>query len=328
MPEQNRLLICNTDGSQVDSIPVQDKPWNVTAVNNSTVAVTLLCRTIIRQERWYRQYRLTVILRLHGSGDRIFYSSYNNNLYWYSYTDNRHHTLTLPSPPRSMTTLQDNSLYVRWKSSKSIKGKKSEYVLKSNTPKPSLPILTAGNLPLIYINMSSVRLLIPKVQSSNKQEADSSLSGPDLLDQDILMACFQSMSVVPQADNPLPRHPTDKELYHRALHANLTHQPGSAIENRQYQIDVKGISMSTGSWEDFVDRVKHDGRLVNQPAVQIPALEWNTADKHFRKPKEDIELLPLVTGVDVKIVAAPAIVYQTPGVTDCSISKVCILSMI
>lgn len=47
-----------------------------------------------------------------------------------------------------------------------------------------------------------------------------------------------------------------------------------------------------------------------------------------RKPKEDIELLPLVTGVDVKIVAAPAIVYQTPGVTDCSISKVCILSMI
>ncbi|XP_063419366.1 intermembrane lipid transfer protein VPS13B-like [Mytilus trossulus] len=221
----------------------------------------------------------------------------------------------------AVNTILDCFNLSQGKSSKS-KGKKSEYVLKSNTPKQSLPILTAGNLPLIYINMSSVRLLIPKVQSSNKQEADSSLSGPDLLDQDILMACFQSLSVVPQADNPLPRHPTDKELYHRALHANLTHQPGSAIENRQYQIDVKGISMSTGSWEDFVDRVKHDGRLVNQPVVQIPALEWNTADKHFRKPKEDIELLPLVTGVDVKIVAAPAIVYQTPGVTDCNVSKI------
>ncbi|CAG2234891.1 unnamed protein product [Mytilus edulis] len=51
--------------------------------------------------------------RLHGSGDRIFYSdNNNNNLYWYSYTDDRHHTLTLPSHPMSMTTLQDGSLYV------------------------------------------------------------------------------------------------------------------------------------------------------------------------------------------------------------------------
>ncbi|CAG2234152.1 unnamed protein product [Mytilus edulis] len=39
---QRRLLICNTDGSQADSIDVQDIPWCVTAVNNSTVAVTLL----------------------------------------------------------------------------------------------------------------------------------------------------------------------------------------------------------------------------------------------------------------------------------------------
>ncbi|XP_052096921.1 intermembrane lipid transfer protein VPS13B-like isoform X1 [Mytilus californianus] len=221
----------------------------------------------------------------------------------------------------AVNTILDCFNLSQGKSSKS-KEKKTEYVLKSNTPKQLLPILTAGNLPLIYINMSSVRLFMPKVQNSNKKEAESSHSGPDLLDQNILMACFQSLSVVPQADNPLPRHPTDKELYHRALHANLTHQPGSAIENRQYQIDVKGISMCTGSWEDFMDRVKHDGRLVNQPAVQIPALEWNTADKHFRKPKEDIELLPLVTGVDVKIVAAPAIVYQPPGVSDCSVSKI------
>ncbi|CAG2199118.1 unnamed protein product [Mytilus edulis] len=41
LPRQRRLLICNTDGSQVDSIDVQGGPWCVTAVNNSTVAVTL-----------------------------------------------------------------------------------------------------------------------------------------------------------------------------------------------------------------------------------------------------------------------------------------------
>ncbi|XP_052103244.1 uncharacterized protein LOC127736701 [Mytilus californianus] len=158
---QSRLLICNTDGSQADSIPVQSFPLCVTAVNNSTVAVVLYssiciemydinnklklksislpgmcwvsCITTINNKLVVGGYdRLQIIdhqtgevvqtiktdcspYRLHCSGDRIFYcgNNYNNNkLYRYSYTDDRHHTLTLPSPPYRMTTLQDGSLYV------------------------------------------------------------------------------------------------------------------------------------------------------------------------------------------------------------------------
>ncbi|CAC5403557.1 unnamed protein product [Mytilus coruscus] len=47
LPVQNRLLICNTDGSQVDSIHVQGEPWCVIAVNKSNVAVTLCDSTCI-----------------------------------------------------------------------------------------------------------------------------------------------------------------------------------------------------------------------------------------------------------------------------------------
>lgn len=36
----------------------------------------------------------------------------------------------------------------------------------------------------------------------------------------------------------------------------------------------------------------------------------------YRKENDDIELLPLITGVDVKIVAAPAIVYKSPCITE------------
>ncbi|CAG2216472.1 unnamed protein product [Mytilus edulis] len=137
LPDQSRLLISNTDGSQVDSIPVQDTPCSVTAVNNSTVAVPLLYNgcggrigitTINNKLVVGGENRLLIIdhqtgevvqtiqadcdpARLHGSGDRIFYSDINNNnLYWYSYTDDRHHTRTLPSRPTSMTSLQDGSL--------------------------------------------------------------------------------------------------------------------------------------------------------------------------------------------------------------------------
>ncbi|VDI00189.1 Hypothetical predicted protein [Mytilus galloprovincialis] len=161
LPYQNRLLISNTDGSQVDSIPVQDTPCSVTAVNNSTVAVPLLYSECIEMYDINNKLKLKSIAlpdmlwwgigittinnklvvcgenkllvidhqkgevvqtiqadcdpaRLHGSGDRIFYCDiYNNNkLYWYSYTDDTHHTRTLPSGPISMTTLQDGSLYV------------------------------------------------------------------------------------------------------------------------------------------------------------------------------------------------------------------------
>ncbi|XP_071127761.1 uncharacterized protein [Mytilus edulis] len=159
LPDRNRLLICNTYGSQVDSIPVQGNPLYVTAVNNSTVAVTLYDRKCIQMYDINNKLKLKSISvpgmgrksgittinnklvvgsssslqiidhqteevvqsirtdcypgRLHGSGDRIFYSDYNNNdLYWYSYTDDTHQTLTLPSPPMRMTTLQDGSLYV------------------------------------------------------------------------------------------------------------------------------------------------------------------------------------------------------------------------
>ncbi|XP_071127762.1 uncharacterized protein [Mytilus edulis] len=156
---QRRLVICNTDGSQLDSIDVQGGPYSVTAVNNSTVAVTVYGSQCIEMYDIHNKLKLKSISvpdmwslggittinnklvvggvnillitdhqtgevvqtiqtdcdpqKLHGSLDRIFYCGNNKKLYWYSYTDDRHHTLTLPSRPMSMTTLQDGSLYVR-----------------------------------------------------------------------------------------------------------------------------------------------------------------------------------------------------------------------
>ncbi|XP_071124746.1 uncharacterized protein [Mytilus edulis] len=159
LPYQHLLLICNTDGSQVDSMDVQNKPWCITAVNNSTVAITRcdsICIemydinnklklksipvpgmwswngiTTINNKLVVGDGNILVIIDqmvqtiqtdcqpdwLHGSGDKIFYfdnyiNNINNKLYWYSYTDDKHHTLKLPSPPKRMTTLRDGSFYV------------------------------------------------------------------------------------------------------------------------------------------------------------------------------------------------------------------------
>ncbi|OPL20350.1 hypothetical protein AM593_10733, partial [Mytilus galloprovincialis] len=157
IPSQRRLLISNTDGSQVDSIPVQGYPYSVTAVSNSTVALTLLesrciemydinnklkLKSISQPGGLWRYSGITTINnklvvrgenclliidyqtgeviqtikidcdpdRLHSSGDRIFYCDINLNtkkLYCYSNTNDTRHTLTLPSNPFVITTLQD-----------------------------------------------------------------------------------------------------------------------------------------------------------------------------------------------------------------------------
>ncbi|CAC5394545.1 unnamed protein product [Mytilus coruscus] len=139
LPHQATLLIYYTDASQVNCIDAQGVPWCVTAVNNFTVAVTLFLvwwwsdiTTINSKLVVEDDDRLLIIdhqtgevvqtiqtdcfpYRLHGSGDRILYCvefcNYSNKLYWYSYTDDSHHNLSLPSPPWRMTTLRDGSLY-------------------------------------------------------------------------------------------------------------------------------------------------------------------------------------------------------------------------
>ncbi|CAC5362407.1 unnamed protein product [Mytilus coruscus] len=213
LPNKNRLLICNTDGPQVDSIHVQGGPLCVTAVNNSTVAVTLYDSdsdsiemydinnklklksiSVPRMRWWWRgittinnklvvrgDNRLLIIdhqtgevvqtlqtdcclVRLHGSGDRIFYyDPYNNNkLYWYSYTDDRHHTLTLPSPPRGMTTLQDGSLYVLCIKDGSVQHVSSD--CKQYKPVKTLQTTSAWN-GVIHYNFTQRKLVI--IQDTN-----------------------------------------------------------------------------------------------------------------------------------------------------------------
>ncbi|CAC5421625.1 unnamed protein product [Mytilus coruscus] len=162
--DNDSLLICNTDGSQEASITVEGRPCFVTAVNNSTVAVTVYmlfnnqCIDLydINQKHKLKSIsvpgikpycgitminnkfvvgglgRLLIVDhqtgetvqiietdclpdRIHASGDRIFYTEYfppKDNLYWYSFTNDKINKLKLPSALSSMTTLQDGSLYV------------------------------------------------------------------------------------------------------------------------------------------------------------------------------------------------------------------------
>ncbi|XP_061177950.1 intermembrane lipid transfer protein VPS13B-like [Saccostrea echinata] len=164
--------------------------------------------------------------------------------------------------------------------------------------KENLPVLTSSSLPLLYVTISNVRVFIPKTSPVEQKG------------HDLALIILPEIAVNPQVDNPLPRYAVEREIYHKAMQLNLTQQPGSAIENRQYQIDIQGLSICTGKWGDFLQQT-HSERQKDlvKPKIQIPALEWNTVLKPFSDEREPIKLVPILFRLDMKIVAAPAIVY-------------------
>ena len=104
--------------------------------------------------------------------------------------------------------------------------------------------LTTSTLPLMFVNLSCMRVFIPTGEMSSSGHLRSNVS--TTLDHDMFLLQFFSLALTPQADNPLPRYAVRKHLFAHALQAGITHQPGSAIEDRQYQFDIKGLSLSSG----------------------------------------------------------------------------------
>ncbi len=68
----------------------------------------------------------------------------------------------------------------------------------------------------------------------------------------------------------------------RALSLGVLRDPGSEVEDRQYQIDLQCINMGTAHWDEL--RPEREGSAGGSPAdgersSQNPALEWNMASR-------------------------------------------------
>ena len=140
-----------------------------------------------------------------------------------------------------------------------------------------------GNLPLIYLKAKSIRFFCPTHSTATE-------SGED--DADMIFANVDTLSISPQADNPISRILIKPDIYH--LSQPVLDIPGAMVENRQYQIDVKGAGIFTGKWSSIL---KHSSKPERPAELQVrsenPALEWNIAAS--QKPNID-DCDPLSTG--------------------------------
>ena len=127
----------------------------------------------------------------------------------------------------------------------------------------SQPLFTSSSMPLLYFNMGHFRLIIPDCVRSKDDDLgagcnghseqvqltpESSVRNLNVSPQDMDMFVLQTamISLKPHADNPLSRNVIDKDVYRQAVHSGITSLLGSDVEDRQYQMDIHGLSLSSG----------------------------------------------------------------------------------
>ncbi|XP_041104665.1 vacuolar protein sorting-associated protein 13B-like isoform X3 [Polyodon spathula] len=166
--------------------------------------------------------------------------------------------------------------------------------------------LTSRSLPLIYINTSVIRVFFPNVE-----ERQHHTERP-LKKEDTLVLKLGSVSMAPQADNPLSRTALRKDIYQRALNLGILSDPGSEVEDRQYQIDLQSINIGTAQWDQLKpekEGVKGGVLVESERNSQNPALEWNMASSIRRHQERRAILTPILTDFSVRLTAAPAIIF-------------------
>ncbi|XP_066034107.1 intermembrane lipid transfer protein VPS13B isoform X3 [Chamaea fasciata] len=174
--------------------------------------------------------------------------------------------------------------------------------------------LTSRNLPLIYINTGVIRVFFPK----NEEDHHVAEANPSIK-EDTLVLKIGSVSMAPQADNPLSRAVLRKDIYQRALNLGILRDPGSEVEDRQYQIDLQSINIGTAYWNQLKPE-KENGKggvlTETERNSQNPALEWNMASSIRRHQERRAILTPILTDFTVRITAAPAIIFTKIDATE------------
>ncbi|XP_077023437.1 intermembrane lipid transfer protein VPS13B isoform X5 [Tamandua tetradactyla] len=130
--------------------------------------------------------------------------------------------------------------------------------------------------------------------------------------EDTMVLKIGSVAMAPQADNPLGRSVLRKDIYQRALNLGILRDPGSEIEDRQYQIDLQSINIGTAYWDQLKPEKESDagGMIIeSERNSQNPALEWNMASSIRRHQERRAILTPILTDFSVRITGAPAIIF-------------------
>uniref|UniRef100_A0A0K8W1C6 Vacuolar protein sorting-associated protein 13B n=1 Tax=Bactrocera latifrons TaxID=174628 RepID=A0A0K8W1C6_BACLA len=121
---------------------------------------------------------------------------------------------------------------------------------------------TAADLPLIHLDSKGFSLYTPL--STNRECCT------------VLIWKLESMKITPNLENPLQRAPIRPDVYSKAAQLGFLNTPGSLVEDRQYELVLQNISVSSGDWLEILDHMAQQAKTFQHTN---PAVEWNTQNR-------------------------------------------------
>ncbi|KAM8707006.1 hypothetical protein ACLKA7_011160 [Drosophila subpalustris] len=148
-------------------------------------------------------------------------------------------------------------------------------------------IITVQDLPMVHLNSKGIYIYIP-------QETEMTRCS-------VLLLRIESIKLTPSVENPLVRPLIRQDIYNKAAELNMLNTPGSLVEDRQYELSVRNISLSSGNW---LQTQKYRLAKTLSDEHNNPALEWNNLE-HM-----ELEHMDIFKDFDFITVYAPAISFD------------------
>lgn len=93
------------------------------------------------------------------------------------------------------------------------------------------------------------------------------------------------MKITPNLENPLQRAPIRPDVYSKAAQLGFLNTPGSLVEDRQYELVLQKLSVSSGDWAEILGHMAQQAKTFQHTN---PAVEWNTQHREASPHITDI----------------------------------------
>lgn len=113
------------------------------------------------------------------------------------------------------------------------------------------------------------------------------------------------MTISPNVENPINRAPIRPDIYTKAAQMRILTVPGSKIEDRQYELRLKDISLSTANWKEVLNYISSHLSTKN---YNNPAFEWNNLQNMKRMSYFDINTI--FKDFNFSAIYAPCMIFK------------------
>ncbi|KAH8311151.1 hypothetical protein KR044_004588 [Drosophila immigrans] len=153
---------------------------------------------------------------------------------------------------------------------------------------PKDTMVTVQDLPIVHLNSKGIYIYFPEETDKKRYS--------------VILMRVERITLTPTVENPLVRSLIRQDIYNKAAELNMLNTPGSMVEDRQYELSVENISLSSGNWEQTQ---KYRLAKTLSDEHHNPAVEWNNQNH-----TTELEHMVIFKEFDFIIIYAPAIAFD------------------